>query len=134
MNEPMAQIPPAAAPPPDLFDLRPVEPEEPAPPEASSSLPWAWLALVYLAALGTALLFHFPTWAVLALPFAALAAQTLRRLLWPYRFASAAVFAAYVAQISSIVVSPAGWGFRFASAFVLLLAAALCWGVRMDGF
>jgi hypothetical protein len=132
MNNPMARIPPAGAPPPDLFDLRPVEPEEPVPPAAPSSLSWARLAIVYLAALGAALLFRFPPSAVLALPLAALSAQAVRRLRWPYRFACAAVFAAYAAQISSIVNSPAGWGLRFASAFVLILAAAFFWGLQVD--
>jgi hypothetical protein len=131
MNDPMAPPPRIGAPPPDLFDLRPVEPEEPAPPEASPSLSWR-LALVYLSALGAALLFRFPRWAVLALPLAALATQAVRRLRWPYRIAFAALFAAYAAQISSIVNSPAGWGFRFASAFVLFLAAAFFWGLQTD--
>ena len=128
----MEQLPPSVKPAADLFDLPSIEREEPAPSSASSSLPWRWLALVYLAALGGALLFRFPAWAVLALPLAALAAQSVRALRWPYRVASAAVFGAYAAQISSIVVSPAGWGFRFASAFLLFVVVASCWGLQVD--
>ena len=121
---------PPAGPAVDLFDLPPIEPEELAPSGTSSSLPWRRLALVYFGALGVALLFGFPNWAVLALPLGALAAQSVRRLRWPYRVASAAVFSAYVAQIFSISISPAGWGFRFASTLVFLVVVA--WGMQVD--
>jgi hypothetical protein len=129
MNHPMEGRPPPARPAADLFDLPPTGPEELA-SSGTSSLPWRRLALVYFGALGCALLFRFPTWAVLALPLAALAAQSVRRLRWPYRVASAAVLSAYVAQISSISVSPAGWGFRFASTLVFLVVVA--WGMQID--
>lgn len=130
MNHPMEGRPRPARPAVDLFDMPPIEPEELAPSDTSSSLPWRRLALAYFGALGCALLFRFPTWASLALPFAALAAQSVRGLRWPYRVASAAVFSAYVAQISSISVSPAGWGFRFASTLVFLVVIA--WGMQVD--
>lgn len=126
----MEQLPSSVRPAADLFDLPPIEPEELAPSGTSSSLPWRRLALVYFGALGGALLFRFPTWALLALPLAALAAQSVRGLRWPYRVASAAVLSAYVAQISSISVSPAGWGFRFASTLVFLVVVA--WGMQVD--
>src|SRR2546423_5239217 len=98
IDDRMEQFPPSFKPAADLFDLPSIEQEEMAPSDASSSLPWRWLALVYLAALGGALLFRFPAWAVLVLPLAALAAQSVRGLRWPYRFASAAAFGAYAAQ------------------------------------
>jgi len=121
------------APPPDLFDLHRLETDEPKADEASS-LPWTRLALVYMSALGAALLFRFPSWALLGFPLAALVTQSLRPWRWPHRIFSAAVFAAYAAQITSIVVSPAGWGFRFAAAFVLFLAAGFMLGLQMDEF
>jgi hypothetical protein len=122
---------PGGKPPPDLFELRPAVPVK-RQEAAQSPFPGRRLVIVYLLALSSALLFRFPAWAVLALPLAAGVTQLVCRLRWPYRIASAAVFATYLAQLSAVIVSPAGWGFRFTSMFVFCLAGAFCWGLRMD--
>lgn len=103
-----------------------VQPSPSPSPEAASSLPWTRLTLVAIPAVGVALLSHFPPWAILVLPVSALAAQTVRRRRWPFRLASAAVFAAYAAQLIQLALFT--WAFRFAAAFALFVAAAFCWG------
>ena len=108
---------------------RPVESVDPPPPGSLSLLR---LALVGAPAIGVAVLFRFPPWAVLVLPAAALASLAVRRWRWPFRAACSAALAAYTAQLIQLALFT--WAFRFGAAFALFMAAAFCWGLRMDEF
>jgi hypothetical protein len=119
--------------PPDAFDL-------PAPAADLGELveppavPWARLAAVGVAGLGVAWLFRFPPWALIGLPFAAVVSQVLQEWRLPRRIAWTAVAAAYLAQIGDMVVSPITWWLRFGFFFVLIGAAVVFFGLRMDEF
>lgn len=108
----------------------PIDPVEPPPRPAPSSLGWLRTAIVGSFSLAVVLAFRFPPWAVPALPSAALATQALRRWRWPFRAACSAVLACFSAQTIQLALFT--WSFRFAASFALFMAAAFCWGLRMD--
>ena len=107
-------------------------PEPPPFQDSVVAVSWVRLACVYAAAAGGAVALHFPTWATVGLPLAAVGAQLLRGRRRPYRIALAAIWAGFFAEATADFRTPYSLDFRFGAAFVVLSAALFWWGAMTD--
>jgi hypothetical protein len=120
----------------DLFDLAPQladdTPQFEATPQRPTDVRRVPIVATAVAVALVGLLFHFPIWAMIVLPFSTACAPALSDSRRVSRLAWVVATSAILAQITDAFITPFVWPERLLFFAVLLGAAGFWWGTLMD--